>query len=57
MVRGKPSNSLAQQVPHSLLEIGSYFYIKVHIMLRNNTAAERVGLAVVGESGPVHDPE
>ena len=26
-------------------------------MLRNNTAAERVGLIVVGESGPVHDPE
>ena len=29
-------------------------------MLRNiktTTAAERVGLAVVGESGPVHEPE
>ena len=29
-------------------------------MLRNTkttTAAERVGLSVVGESGPVHEPE
>ena len=39
--------------PHSLVEIG--FFLKFYVA--TTTAAERVGLAVVEESSPVHEPE
>ena len=38
--------------PYSLVEIESYI-----LYVATTTTAERVGLAVFGESGPVHEPE
>ena len=38
--------------PHSLVEIGSYI-----LYVATTTTTERVGLAIVGEIGPVHEPE
>ena len=52
-VSGKPSNSSARQIdipPLSRLD-RKLIYIEIYIMLRNTTAAERVELSVVGESG------
>ena len=53
-VSGKPSNSSARQmdIPPLSRRDRKLIYIKIYIMLRNTTAAERVWLSVVGESGP-----